>query len=100
MANAAISDVKARLSHYLRVAQSGDEVTITDRGRPVARIVAIHTRSWPEHVVQLARDGAVVLPERPLTASHLRKLRSIPRPQDPQSTVRAAVTEERDEGDR
>src|SRR5216684_6696544 len=34
-----ISELKARLSHYLRLAESGEEVLVKDRDRPVARLV-------------------------------------------------------------
>jgi len=38
MISANISELKARLSHYLRVVRQGRTVTVTDRGRPVAEI--------------------------------------------------------------
>lgn len=34
-----IRELKSRLSHYLRLAQAGDSVVITDRGVPVGRLV-------------------------------------------------------------
>jgi antitoxin (DNA-binding transcriptional repressor) of toxin-antitoxin stability system len=34
-----IGELKARLSHYLRLVQQGDEVLVKDRDRPVARLV-------------------------------------------------------------
>ena len=36
---ASIRDMKNRLSHYLRRVRAGREVVITDRGKPVARLV-------------------------------------------------------------
>lgn len=36
---ASIRDMKNRLSQYLRRVRAGREVVITDRGRPVARLV-------------------------------------------------------------
>ena len=36
-----ISDLKARLSQYLRIVRNGGEVQILDRGVPVARLVGI-----------------------------------------------------------
>jgi prevent-host-death family protein len=36
-----LSDAKARLSELVERAEGGEEVTITRRGKPVARIVAI-----------------------------------------------------------
>lgn len=36
-----IRDMKNRLSEYLRLARRGQDVVITDRGRPVARLVPV-----------------------------------------------------------
>jgi prevent-host-death family protein len=40
---AGVADLKARLSEYLRAAKAGEEVVITERGRAVARIMAIRS---------------------------------------------------------
>ena len=36
-----IREMKNRLSQYLKLVQSGGEVVITDRGRPVARLTPV-----------------------------------------------------------
>ncbi len=36
---ASIRELKSRLSHYMRLAKSGQIVEITERGKPVGRIV-------------------------------------------------------------
>jgi prevent-host-death family protein len=36
-----ISELKARLSHYVRLAENGEEVLVKDRDRPVARLVSV-----------------------------------------------------------
>lgn len=41
MTPVSVSDLKARLSHYLRQVRRGGEIQILDRGRPVARLVAM-----------------------------------------------------------
>jgi prevent-host-death family protein len=38
---ASVRDLKARLSQYLERARAGEDVVITSRGRPVARLLAI-----------------------------------------------------------
>lgn len=38
---ASVREFKARLSVYLRKASNGEEVVITSRGRPVARLLAL-----------------------------------------------------------
>ncbi|AFM13850.1 type II toxin-antitoxin system Phd/YefM family antitoxin [Turneriella parva] len=47
MANstAAVSEFKAHLSEYLRHVQNGDEITILDHKRPIARVVPIEKES-------------------------------------------------------
>lgn len=42
-----IRDAKMHLSKYLKMVQKGTEVIITDRGRPVGRIVPIRTKDLP-----------------------------------------------------
>jgi len=41
MTTVPVTDLKNRLSHYLRLVARGEDVTILDRGRPVARITRI-----------------------------------------------------------
>ena len=41
METTSISRLKARLSHYLRIAHAGEEVIITKDSRPVARLVSV-----------------------------------------------------------
>ena len=40
-----VRELKAKLSEYLALVSAGEEVTVTDRGRPVTRLVAAHGRS-------------------------------------------------------
>jgi prevent-host-death family protein len=37
--NASVRELKGKLSSYLRRAAAGEEVTVTSRGRPIARLV-------------------------------------------------------------
>ncbi len=39
-----ISELKARLSHYVRLAENGEEVLVKDRDRPVARLARVSGR--------------------------------------------------------
>jgi len=41
MKTASVTELKARLSHYLRMVRRGSEVEILDRGVPVARLVSV-----------------------------------------------------------
>ena len=41
MKTASVTELKARLSHYLRMARRGSEVQILERGTPIARLVGL-----------------------------------------------------------
>ena len=41
METAAVAELKSHLSHYLRQVKGGREVVVTERGRPIARLVPI-----------------------------------------------------------
>jgi prevent-host-death family protein len=45
MKMAAISELKASLSEYLAGLKAGEEVVVTDRGNPVARLVPINRQN-------------------------------------------------------
>ena len=61
MKTATISRLKASLSQYLDRVRSGEELIVTDRGKPVAKIVPLerHDLDVPGHLLQLERQGAV-----------------------------------------
>src|SRR3972149_3516162 len=48
MRSAAISRLKASLSEYIDVVKAGEEVLVTDRGKPVARIVPVPEERGPK----------------------------------------------------
>lgn len=43
MRTAGVTELKNRLSHYLRLVARGESVTILDRGRPVARLMRVES---------------------------------------------------------
>lgn len=59
MAN--ITEVKARLSEFVKIAAGGEEVIITQMGRPAARLAPLPESSKQPFLGFLA--GAVKLPE-------------------------------------
>jgi|HubBroStandDraft_1064217.scaffolds.fasta_scaffold1744021_1 prevent-host-death family protein len=65
-----ITELKARLSHYLRLAESGEEVLVKDRDRPVARLVSYSPRA----------SGDLGPPRRVSREEAARIFVSIPRP--------------------
>ena len=68
MTTASISETKAKLSALLDRVKAGEEVTITDRGRPVARIVPIAANEvdWDERLERLERKGVIRRPKKKL----------------------------------
>jgi prevent-host-death family protein len=58
----AISAFRAELSTWMARVQAGEEIVVTDRGTPVARILAIHTAPLLD---QLVERGVLRAPRRP-----------------------------------
>ena len=62
MTRTSVTDLKARLSRYLREVRRGGEVEILDRGVPVARLTGIRGGSdtaGDERRARLIRSGAL-----------------------------------------
>jgi prevent-host-death family protein len=64
-----VTDLKNRLSHYLRLVARGESVTVLDRGRPVARITRIE--SDDSEVESLIASGLARGPLRPFPKDFL-----------------------------
>ena len=65
MKKASITILKAQLSRYLDVVKAGEEVIVTERGRPVARLVPIDRADLPTgRVAQLVREGRMRSPSK------------------------------------
>ncbi len=95
MKTAAVSEVKARLSEYLSHVKAGAEVVITDRGKPVARIVPVGpTQLGREVLARMEKSGLVKIGTGQLPVGFW-KLR---RARDPEGAVRKALMEEREGG--
>lgn len=56
-----VRELKAHLSEYLARASGGEDIVVTDRGRPIARIVALQSVSSIERGIE---DGWVDAPRR------------------------------------
>jgi len=92
MTVAGVAEVKARLSEYLARVRGGEEVLVTDRGRPVARIVPV-TDGAP-HLSELERRGLLRSPSTALPEGFLDR----PRPASETGSVRDALLADRREG--
>lgn len=58
----AVTELRANLRHWLDQVRDGDEVVITERGIPVARIVRVDAMS---RIDDLTAQGVIARPERP-----------------------------------
>ena len=94
MQTTTISKLKASLSAYLRQVKAGEEVIITQYGRPVARLLPPSPVSLPEHLQDMEKAGLVKCGKQPLPDDFW----DLQRPSDPQAAVRLAVVREREEG--
>ncbi len=64
-----VRELKNRLSRYLRRAKRGEEVVVTERGRPIAVIQRIESggtlSSREARLARLAAEGLLTLPTGP-----------------------------------
>jgi len=92
---AAVSKLKAYLSEYLNQVKAGNEVLITDRGKPVARLVPVsRTRAVGESLARMEKQGLIRLGSGKLPKDFW----TMPRAEDPKGLVLKALLEERKEG--
>ena len=95
MKTAAVSELKARLSEFLGQVKAGSEVLITDRGRPVARLVPISgSRTVKDSLSTLEKQGLIKIGSGKLPKNFWK----MPRAEDRQGLVLKALLEEREEG--
>ena len=58
MKSAAITNLKSSLSKYIKWVKAGEEVIVTERGRPVAKIVPVERES-AEQLAELEKQGLI-----------------------------------------
>jgi prevent-host-death family protein len=96
MKTVGIAELKAHLSRYLSQAKSGEEVVITERGLPVAKIVPLTRREQGEsRRERLARAGLLQLGTGRVRPSLLKPPKG---PVSAGKAVLSALLAERDEG--
>ena len=96
MLNLGVADLKARLSEHLNRVKAGEEIVITEHGRPIARLVPLAGAAARDARTQdLVRRGVLRPPEEPLD---LKLILDPRRPKDPERAVLRALLQEREEG--
>lgn len=83
MSTVGVKELKNRLTHYLRRTKQGDEVVVTERGKPIALIQPIQLAeravSLDARLARLAAQGLVVLPtHKPLRRARRVKVSGAP----------------------
>jgi antitoxin (DNA-binding transcriptional repressor) of toxin-antitoxin stability system len=99
---ASVSQLKSRLSEFLRLVRGGDSIMVMDRGRPVALLGPWHDAAGADGVVvgpdarlaELRDAGLVRVGSGKIPADYWNRQL----PQDPESSVLSALLEERQEG--
>ncbi|HEY0555447.1 MAG TPA: type II toxin-antitoxin system prevent-host-death family antitoxin [Thermoanaerobaculia bacterium] len=66
MRSLGIAELKALLSETLARVKAGEEVMVTEHGRPIARILPLSAASPAAATQELVRMGQVRAPEKPL----------------------------------
>jgi len=96
MQKASVSDLKASASEYLTRVKAGEEILVTDRGKPIAKIIplrrselAADVRMAQLELAGLARVGKGGLPE---------EFWLVQCPCDNEGAALAALLSEREEG--
>jgi len=93
MVTAAVSKLKASLSRFLARVKAGEEILVTERGKPIARIVPVAPggdEEW-ERLKDLERKGVLRLGTGRLPEGFW----DLPRPEDPEGRLLKALLEER-----
>lgn len=93
MKTTGVAELKAHLSRFLASVKAGGEVVVTERGRPIARIVPEHHEDEQDRMARLRRAGIAKGPGEPLGEEFLRR----PRAQDPEGRLRRDLLAEREE---
>lgn len=57
---ASVRQLKSQLSRYLKKARAGEDVVITSRGRPIARLVPVHEEEGKLSLEELDRRLAQI----------------------------------------
>lgn len=94
MKQTGVAELKAQLSRYLARVKAGEEIVVTERNVPVARLVPVGERAREAALRDLERRGLVRLGTGRLPKGFWR----LPRGRDPKGLVRKSVAEERERG--
>ena len=95
MKQVSVTVLKAHLSEELTRVKRGRELIVTDRGRPIAKIIPFSPDETFHSFADLAKAGLVRLPE----SGSSRRAPDVPEIKDKPGRLLAALLEEREERD-
>ena len=58
--NVGIRELKAHLSQYLSKVREGEQIIVTDRGEPIARIEPVSVSHLPAKMQEMIRSGRMI----------------------------------------
>jgi len=95
MQTAAVSELKASTSEYLAKVKAGEEILITDRGTPIARIIPLRRTedALAARMMHLVRAGMI----RRGSGGITEEFWTTPRPQDQRGSALTALLAERED---
>jgi prevent-host-death family protein len=95
MKTATVSKLKASLSEYLRQVKAGEEVLVTERGRPIAKLTpAVGSSALTQELVEMEKQGLVKIGQGKLPKDFW----DLPHPTDPKGRVSQSLIQEREQG--
>jgi prevent-host-death family protein len=97
MIRVSISELKAKLSEYLESVRAGEEVIVTDRGRPVARIAPVTGPEETESRLRMLIRTGQARPPQHAGGVDVERIGAL-RPRARAAGLVGAVLEERREG--
>lgn len=94
MRTTGVTELKASLSEALARVKAGEEILVTEHGRPIAKIVPLPSASPEAAANELVRAGILRAPEAALDDEFWR----LPRPVDTEGLSLRALLDERRSG--
>jgi prevent-host-death family protein len=90
MRSVGVRELRQHASKYLRLVEEGETIEVTDRGRPVARLVPVPTPEGESILDRLRREGRLLPPRRAwLDVEPLPAQRGLPLPSEVLEQMRA-----------
>ncbi len=94
MESAAISEFKARISEYIGRVKAGEEILVTERGKPVARVVPVYCGDdMDAQLLHMEKEGLIRRGKNRLTGDYWKLKKNA----DPGGSILKALMDEREE---